>query len=215
MSSVRDHRHDGRRRHEVAAAAARLLAEGIAEDFAQASDRAVRELGAGRGDRPDARELRFALAEHLALFEGERHRERMTVLRTAAARAMRTFAPFEARLVGAVWYGTACADTPVTLHLFSDETEAVNRYLIERRIHFDFSERPYRFQRGARPVPMPAFLTEQAGLEFELCVFPHGGAYHRPLSAIDSRPVKRVDEAALTTLIDSGALFADELAAIG
>ena len=203
------------RRREVAATAARLLADGFAEDFEQASERAMRELGGGRGDRPDARELRIALAEYLALFEGERHRERITALRTAAAQAMRTFERFEARLVGPVWYGTACADTPVTLHLFSDETEAVSRFLIENRIHFDLVERPCRFRRGAKPVPMPTFVTERAGLEYELCVFPRGGAYHRPLSAIDFRPVKRIDAAALTALIDSRSMFADELASIG
>ncbi|MCB1746222.1 MAG: hypothetical protein H6977_12150 [Gammaproteobacteria bacterium] len=201
--------------NEFAVAAARHLAAGEADDFDTARRRAARDLGLDeRRDAPDNRSIQRALAEHLALFEREELAARLARLRGAALRALEALARFDARLVGPVWYGTATASTPITLHLASDEPEAVTRFLLERRIPYHLVDRHCRFPRGDA-ADMPCFEVEIAGEAFDLVVFPTAGSRRMPLSSLDDKPVRRVAAAELGALLDSGQLFTDGLAALG
>ena len=114
----------------------------------------------------------------------------------------------------AQWYGTATESTPITLHLASDEPEAVTRFLLERRIPYHLVDRHCRFPRGDA-ADMPCFEVEIAGEAFDLVVFPTAGSRRMPLSSLDDKPVRRVAAAELGALLDSGQLFTDGLAALG
>ncbi|MGE0484686.1 MAG: hypothetical protein AB7Q81_11145 [Gammaproteobacteria bacterium] len=201
--------------NEFAVVAARHLAAGEADDFDGARRRAARDLGLDeRRDAPDNRSIQRALAEHLALFERDDLGRRLMRLRGAALRALDALTQFEARLVGPVWFGTATAATPITLHLASDEPEAVTRFLLERRIPYHLVERHCRFARGEE-ADMPCFEVEIDGEAFDLVVFPTGGSRRVPLSSLDDKPVHRVTARELVAVLESGQLFTDDLAALG
>jgi len=203
---------NGAGRAEIAALAARHLATSGARDFDDARRRAQEELGlVGHRDVPDNREVQRALADYLVLFQRSALAARLARQRGAALLALEFFAPFAPRLCGPVWYGTACAHTPISLHLTSDETEAVTRFLLDRRIPYHLSDATCRFPGLAGPRRMPQFDVAIDGEDFELVVFPSQGALRHPLSAIDDKPIKRVGRAELETLMAAGVLLADEL----
>ena len=195
-------------RAEIAATAARMIADGTAGGFEGAKRKAARELGAENSHNlPDNLELHNTLAEHLTLFYGDTHETRVLLLREAALEAMEFLEIFEPRLTGPVLYGTACDHSAIHLHLFSPELEAVTRYLIERRLAYEIIEARFRFGRSTAMQSVPVFNLIIAGQQFELAVFPTEGAMRHPLSPIDGRPMQRAAITAVARLISSGRVF--------
>lgn len=199
-------------RAEIANHAARLLVDGGVIDFDSARRKAQRELGAEQSrDLPDNLELHRAVIDYLRLFHGARHAERTAHLRNVAHKALRLLAPFQAVLVGPVLYGTACEFTPVSLHLRSDEFEAVTRFLLERRMSYELDETQLRVSGLAAPQRLPQILLSLYDEAFELTVLPAHNS-RQPLSAIDGRPMQRADVATLDALLDSGEVFVGDFA---
>lgn len=135
----------GHLRAEVAAAAARLIAdEGC--DYAQAKRRALRELlGEGsdpRGVMPDNAEIEHELRRHLRLFAADSHPGLLADLRHAAANVMSRLAQFNPHLVGAVLNGTATEHSDIELQLFTDSAKDVEVYLMDAGIEFDVEGGP-------------------------------------------------------------------------
>lgn len=129
-----------RLRTEVAATAARLIAEEGC-DYAQAKRRAVRELlGEGsdtRGAMPDNAEIEHELRRHLQLFAADTHPGLLTDLRCTAAELMARLAQFNPYLVGAILNGTATEHSDIELHLFTDSAKDVEVFLMDAGIDFD------------------------------------------------------------------------------
>ncbi len=210
----------GRRQHtarvgraEIANHAARLLVDGGVVQFDSARRKAARELGAEQSrDLPDNLELHHAVIDYLRLFHGERHAARIARLRSAACKALRLLASFQAVLVGPVLYGTACEFTPISLHLRCDEFEAVTRFLLERRMSYELADGQMRIAGMSGPQRVAQIVLGLYDEAFELTVLP---AHHsrQPLSAIDGRPMQRADLAALEALLDSGEVFVGDFAA--
>lgn len=206
----RKQRQPGQVRAEIAATAARLLADGMVTDFQSARRKAARELGCeGLRDAPDNLEIHRALIEHLMLFDGERHRKRVARLREAALKAMTLFAEFSPRLTGAVLYGTACEHDDIDLQLFSDEVEAVTRFLLGRRIAYELTDALTRVSGASQPQRLPVFRLALHQEHFALLVLPAGGA-GVPLSALDGRPAKRAAANAVLALLESGQTILSE-----
>jgi len=151
---------------------------------------------------------------YLKLFRSEHQQLLLARLRGTARRACVLLEAFRPRLCGPIWDGTARESTPVTLHLTSDETEAVTRFLLERGIDYALQDSHFRFAGHKTSRSMPRFRVTLGGDLFDLCVFPAGGDWHHPLSTLDSRPMKLANLAALDQLIDSGELFPDEWPAL-
>ena len=197
-------------RLQVAAVAARAIADDSAGNFDQARNYAARALGLdGKSALPSNLEIHQALVGHLSLFAHDRQSALLSRLRTAARGALEYFAIFQPRLCGPVWYGTATQSSPITVHLISDEIEAVTRFLLERKIPYTLTERHFRFASSNAPTRMPQFDLVLAGEQFEFPVFPHSGPWRHPLSALDARPVKRVGMRELEVVIESGLTFPD------
>lgn len=195
-------------RGEAAAVAARALAEGDAGDFDDARERALDLLNIDdRHLAPTNADIHRALTEHLALFHRPRQQALLERLRRAALEAMEVFAAFSPQLTGPVWDGTALPDSAVSLHLGSDEPEAVIRMLLERGISYHEGEARLRFPGQAKPVSVPRFDVVRDDILFELTVFPTGGRLRAPLSPVDQRPVERAGPERLQRLLDSGELF--------
>ena len=109
---------------EVAHLAANYLIDGIAETFQEAKAKAANSLGfTDSGNLPSNIWVQKALAENLALLEGETWSLRVKEMRVAAVQAMRFFSDFDPQLVGSVLYGTATAFSVICLHVYSDDVE--------------------------------------------------------------------------------------------
>lgn len=209
----------GRRQHpgrdvraEIAQRAARLLADGDVADFDAARRKAARELGAEhKRDLPDNLALQRALIEYLQLFHGSDQAARVAHLRTTALKALRLLSSFQPVLVGPVLYGTAGPFTPISLHLRCDEFEAVTRFLLERRYTYQLIDTQLRLAGVAGPQRALKIALTLYNEVFELTVLPAHNPRH-PLSALDGRPMPRIDAAALEALLDSGVLFTADVA---
>jgi hypothetical protein len=87
--------------------------------------------------------------------------------------------------------GTADAHSPVSLHLHSDDADAVPRWLEEHRI--PASARSHRLRLDhERNIDAPAWLFSAEGLEFDVTVLPQDSLRQAPLSGVDGKPMRRL-----------------------
>jgi len=160
------------RRQRVAYEAARLLATHATTELDDALRRAARQLGeTAREAMPEAGEIREELSAWLRLFRGPGQVAALHALRKAAVEAMTFLAAFEPRLVGAVLDGTADAGTPVRLQLFSDDPDALPRFLVEHAIPARAVERRQRVP-GGTSERFAAWTVEAGGVVVELLPLP-------------------------------------------
>jgi hypothetical protein len=196
------------RRRRLAHEAARLMAEGGIRDFHQAKLKAAARLGIhDDASLPRNREIEDALREYQRIFLGESQSRSLRRQREAAVRALEFLAAFEPRLVGPVLEGTADAASPVMLHAYTDDAEAVARFLDEHRIPAESRVRQLRLDRERR-ADLPAWLFSAEDLAFDLTVLPLQALRPAPLSAVDERPMRRASLAQLQRI-----LAEDEIAA--
>ncbi|MGI4847467.1 MAG: hypothetical protein ACRYGK_04935 [Janthinobacterium lividum] len=173
--------HDETLRAEIAAAAARLIAEDGA-DYGSAKRRAAKQLlGDGRvpGDiLPDNAEVEDALREYNALFFGDTQPGRLLALRTLAGQLMQELADYSPHLTGAVLNGTAGNHSDIHLQLFCDSPKDVEVFLMNRNIDFEVSEQPHFRLRG-ETVETVSFMYNGEGVHLALYLFDdlrHGGS---------------------------------------
>ncbi|NCT69581.1 MAG: hypothetical protein GXC75_01425 [Xanthomonadaceae bacterium] len=189
------------RRQRLAHEAARLMAESGMRDFHQAKLKAASRLGIhDDASLPRNREIEEALREYQRLFAGEAHATGLRQRREAALRALEFLSGFSPRLVGPVLEGTADANTPVHLHVHSDDPDAVTRWLEDHRIPADARDRRLRMDRE-RVADVPVWVFSAEELSFDLTVLPHDALRQAPLSGIDEKPMKRASAAQLRQLL--------------
>lgn len=189
------------RRQRLAHEAARLMAEGGIRDYHQAKLKAASRLGIhDDASLPRNREIEDALREYQRLFVGEAHVTGLRRRREAALRAMEFLSAFAPRLVGPVLEGTADANTPVHVHLHSDDPDAVTRFLEEHRIPAEPRERRLRIDRE-RVADLPVWVFSAEELSFDLTVLPHDALRQAPLSSVDERPMRRASATQLRQLL--------------
>lgn len=189
------------RRSRLAHEAARLMAEGGIRDFHQAKLKAAARLGIhDDAALPRNREIEEALREYQRIFLGESQAQALRRRREAATRALEFLAGFEARLVGPVLEGTADANSPVLLHAYSDDAEAVSRFLDEHGIPAESRTRRLRLDRE-RVADLPVWLFGAEDLAFDVTVLPLHALRQAPLSALDGKPMRRASLAQLRQLL--------------
>lgn len=133
-------------RSEIAAAAARMIAEdGL--DYSTAKRKAVKMLlGPGslpRGDAlPDNDEIEEEVRDYQQLFLSDTQPQRLLHLRQVAVQVLEKLAPFNPYLVGPVWSGTAGEHTDVAIQCFTDSSKDVEIFLINERVDYQVGERP-------------------------------------------------------------------------
>lgn len=189
------------RRHRLAHEAARLMAEGGFRDYHQAKLKAAERLGIhDDASLPRNREIEEALREYQRLFLGASQADALRTRREAALRALEFFARFDARLVGPVLEGTADARSPVTVQLYSDDADAVQRSLDEAGIPAQARTRRLRLDRD-REGEFPVWMFSAEELAFELVVLPGVALRQAPLSGIDEKPMRRASAAQLRQML--------------
>ncbi|MES5815977.1 hypothetical protein [Pseudoxanthomonas sp. Soil82] len=189
------------RRHRLAHEAARLMAEGGIRDFHQAKLKAAARLGIhDDASLPRNREIEDALREYQRIFLGQGQARALRQRREAAARALEFLAPFEPRLVGPVLDGTADTTSPVLLHAYTDDADAVARFLDEHGIPAEPRERQLRLDRERR-ADLPVWVFGAEDLAFDITVLPLHALRQAPLSSVDERPMRRASLAQLRQLL--------------
>ena len=191
-----------RTRQVLAQEAARIIVNHGVRDYRVAKHKAAERLGvSGRGALPGNPEIEAAVAEHLQLFGGEDHADRLRLMRVAALAAMELLAEFSPRLVGPVLTGTADENSAVNLHVFTDSSEAVALELEQIGIGY----RPYERRLKSRRDQLETY----SGFEFhhnhypiQATVFPVDGIRQAPMSPVTGKPMKRLDADGVQALLE-------------
>jgi hypothetical protein len=190
-------------RARLAQEAARVMAEQGVRDYHVAKLKAAERLGI-RDDKslPRNSEIEQALREYQRLFRFDTQPQLLRERRRIAVEAMKFFFRFEPRLVGAVLEGTADAHSAVTLHLFSDDPDAVPRYLQEQRIPYEEQNRKLRTDRETW-IEYPVFVFSADDVAIDLTVLPLDALRQAPLDRIAEKPMKRASLGAVEALLDA------------
>ena len=178
-------------RRELAAEAARIMATQGLQNFRIAKQKAAENLGLRSSTAlPGNAEIEMALRAYQEFYGGEAHTNRIQQKRSAALHVMRMLESFSPRLVGPVLKGTADQHAPVALHLFSDPTDAVVMYLMNKRLDFKHEQRKIRWHDGTfRQIPI--LVTDYRGQRIELALFNFIDLRQAPPSPVTGRPQKR------------------------
>jgi hypothetical protein len=124
----------------IAQAAAKLIAEGLTDHHA-AKLKAARQLGITDSRAlPGNREIEDALAQHLALFEGDSQPVALNELRRLALRLMQRLESFSPSLTGAVLAGTANEFSEIELELIGIEPKEFELFLLNAGVEHMLSE---------------------------------------------------------------------------
>jgi hypothetical protein len=155
---------------QIAAAAARIMAEEGIDDFARAKRKAARRLGAADSEAlPANDEIEAELRDYLALYQAEEHPERIGELRRIALEAMRVLERFSPYLTGPVLAGLAGPYAQIELQLFPESSKEVELFLLDRGIAYEASdERRYT---GDRARAAAVISTDWQGVPLRLSVF--------------------------------------------
>jgi hypothetical protein len=188
-------------RRRVALEAARLMSEHGIRDFQLAKRKAAERLNANdKTHFPNNAEIEDALREHQRLFLADEHPQIVRRLREEARDAMKFFAEFEPRLVGAVLEGTADNYSAICLHLFCDAPEQVMILLDENGIDYTEQDRRLRFAHD-KTTEYPVLIVPRDDLRIDLTLLPHDSIRQAPLDRVGDKPMRRATIAALEKLL--------------
>ncbi|WP_295995453.1 hypothetical protein [Rugamonas sp.] len=158
-------------RAEIAAAAARLIAQDGA-DYGSAKRKAARQiLGESHGNEqllPDNAQIENEVRLYHALFQADSQPARLFQLRTVAVQVMEELERFNPFLTGAVLNGTAGPHDDIHLQLFADSAKDVEIYLLNKNLTVDISESPHFKGPRFEPVETVSFLWRQEGVHAAL-----------------------------------------------
>jgi hypothetical protein len=156
-------------RAQIAAAAARLMAEDGIDDFALAKRKAARSLGAADSEAlPRNDEIEAELRAYLALYQAEEHPQRVAELRSVALEAMRELERFHPYLTGPVLKGVAGPYAAIELQLFPESAKDLEIFLLDRGIVFEtYEARRYSGDR-ARAVSVFTLLWQDCPLKLSV-----------------------------------------------
>jgi len=191
-------------RNPLVEEAARIVCSEALTDYRAAKLKAVQRLGLSPHATalPDNAQIDAAVVAYLQLFGGEAYRQRLQRMRRLAVPLMRRLEPFEPRLTGGVVSGAVTAAHHLQLHVFAEQSEAVDIFLIDRGLPFEISERRYRYPDG-REETLPLIRMEIDGFGVDIAVFALDDLRRTPLSPQDGRPYRRLDLAAAEALAAS------------
>jgi len=131
------------RTDELAVAAAQLVVdEGM--EYAQAKQRALRQLSRGGGRAPalpSNEQVEEQVRAHIALFCADTQPAELLALRRLALVWMDRLAEFRPHLGGAVWRGTATRLSAIHLDLYCDDAKSAEITLLNKGVDYDVSSR--------------------------------------------------------------------------
>jgi hypothetical protein len=158
-------------RAEIAAAAARMIAQDGADYETAVRKAAQRILGNTRltGDQlPDNAQVEEEVRQYQALFQGDDQPERLEHLRTTALQLMDALAEFHPHVTGSVVTGTAGEHDDIHLQLFAESVKDIEIFLLNKNPNIEISETPH-FKGGRYdPVETISFLYRNEAVHAQL-----------------------------------------------
>ncbi len=136
-------------RREIAALAARMMAEDGIGDFGFAKRKAARQLGAPDTESlPTNAEIETELRAWQALYQDEEQAERLREMRVAAVELMRLLDDFRPYLTGGALDGTAGRYSELDLELYPESAKEVEIFFLNHNLAYEHRE-PRRPAPGA------------------------------------------------------------------
>lgn len=177
-------------RERIAQAAARLIAEDGALDFASAKRKAARQIGAAdTHNLPSNIELQSALKAYQALYQKDEQPLRLRQLREEALHFMRQLADFDPYLTGSVLTGTASRHSDINLVVLADSTKEIELYLLKHAIPFEAGER--RSKQNSETTLTPVYTLPGKLAEVHVAVYGANDFRRSAKDALDGRTPDR------------------------
>ena len=127
---------------QIAAAAARLMAQDGIDDFALAKRKAARQLGVGDTQAlPGNNEIEEQLRAYQGLYQDQEQRERLRHLRAQAVTMMKEIEAYRPYLTGQVLSGIAGRYGDIDLQVFTDDAKSLELLFLNRGIDYSVAER--------------------------------------------------------------------------
>ena len=158
-------------RAEIAAAAARLIAQDGAEYSTAIRKAAQRILGNSRltaDQLPDAAQVEEEVRQYQALFQGIEQPERLQQMREITLQLMDQLAEFHPHVTGAVLSGTAGEHDDIHLQLFAESVKDIEIYLLNKSPNVEISETPHFKGPRYDPVETISFLYKNEAVHAQL-----------------------------------------------
>ena len=193
--------HRSNLRREIAALAARMIAEDGISDYGFAKRKAARQLGAVNADElPNNAEIDAEVRTYLAVFQDEEHLERQQVMRIAAADVMRELDAFRPYLTGAVLEGTAGRYAEVEIDLFPESAKEVEIFFLNHGVAYEHRE-PRRNQPDA---PEAILVFDWGDVPVKLRIYSPDVERLSRRSPHGARQMERARLATVEALIEQG-----------
>ncbi len=193
--------HRSNLRREIAALAARMIAEDGISDYGFAKRKAARQLGAVNADElPNNAEIDAEVRTYLAIFQDEEHLERQQVMRIAAAEVMRELDAFRPYLTGAVLEGTAGRYAEVEIELFPESAKEVEIFFLNHGVAYEHRE-PRRNQPDA---PEAILVFDWGDVPVKLRIYSPDVERLSRRSPHGARQMERARLATVEALIEQG-----------
>lgn len=193
--------HRSNLRREIAALAARMIAEDGISDYGFAKRKAARQLGAVNADElPNNAEIDAEVRTYLSVFQDEEHLERQQVMRIAAAEVMRELDAFRPYLTGAVLEGTAGRYAEVEIDLFPESAKEVEIFFLNHGVAYEHRE-PRRNQPDA---PEAILVFDWGDVPVKLRIYSPDVERLSRRSPHGARQMERARLATVEALIEQG-----------
>lgn len=188
-------------RLQIAAAAARIMAEDGIDDFALAKRKAARQLGLDDAHSlPRNEEVEEQLRAYQALYQDEDQPQYLAELRQIAYELMQELEKFRPYLTGPVLKGTAGQHSDIDLQLFTDDPKAVEFHLINRRIRYEASEKR-RFT-GDQARAVSVLKLDMDGVTANVSIFTLNDERSTIKTSANGRPIDRAGITAVEQMLE-------------
>lgn len=128
-------------RREIAALAARLMAEDGISDFGYAKRKAAKQLGVSETEAlPNNAEIEAELRAWLALYQDDEQEDRIRAMRETAVEVMHLLDEFRPYLTGGVLEGTAGRYSEVEIELYPESAKDVEIFLLNQDVQYEHRE---------------------------------------------------------------------------
>ena len=156
-------------RREIAALAARMMAEDGIQDYGFAKRKAARQLGASETESlPTNSEIEIELRAWQALYQDEEHELRLREMRTAAIDLMRLLAPFRPYLSGGVLDGTAGRFSEIEVEVFAESAKEIEIFFLNQNLRYEHRE----VRRPGPDAPEAVISFDWDDVPVRLSIFP-------------------------------------------
>lgn len=168
MTSRANASRTGTLRREIAALAARMMAEDGISDFGFAKRKAARRLGASESESlPNNTEIEAELRAWQALYQDEEQAERVREMRVAAVEVMQMLDEFRPYLTGGALDGTAGRYSEVEIEIYPESAKEVEIFFLNQDLGYEHREP----RRGAPNAPEAVLTFDWDGVPIRLSIF--------------------------------------------